>query len=646
MSICWDFPRAGTGNEQGYSDAGIEMFKGMDLIDNLVREICQNSLDAKASAEPVIVSFDLREFVVNDYAALSSLSKYVARCKRFWGDRTKKIKENEFIHELENVFADKKIKTLVISDYNTRGLTGINAGHDDDSAWRSLTSSDGSSEKENDTSGGNFGIGKNAPFACSTLKTVFYNTRAIDGGMAFQGTAKWISMFDEENKNRLGVGHYIQYKDDSNWGPVCPEDDDMFARCFERKEEEYGTDVIILGFNGDDENWQSSIINAVLKNFFVAIVENKLTVRVGKDIEISSSKIKEIVDNLDNEEFKKSRTEQLFYAYSEPTEICSFNIMEPGDVTFRIKINENYDRITANFRNNGMLIEQHRRRTIPVFAAVLVVNDVGEKKLSKLLREAEPPRHNVWDYKRIKDNTTEGKYKRKECRQALDKIKEEIIKVLDKYSYTEVTEQLDGGIGEFLSVDTDNGNGEAGTDRLRIAPKMKLGSSLRHKKSYEYERGESGKGQKADKPTHKGGRPKPHPKPTPKPVNPIEEEGEDDGVKRGEGKMFVTATDITAERTFPVSSLAGIYKTIIMTSRDYDNIYLKISAAREDNKEEKLKPVSVTQNNVKKMADARGILGPLTLKAGNKNELFISFNEKEDMALSLLIMEEVAYEEK
>ena len=60
-TIKWDFPLLGTGNEQGYSNAGIETFKGTELIDNLAREICQNSLDAKQSVDvPVIVSFSLK----------------------------------------------------------------------------------------------------------------------------------------------------------------------------------------------------------------------------------------------------------------------------------------------------------------------------------------------------------------------------------------------------------------------------------------------------------------------------------------------------------------------------------------------------------------------------------------------------------
>ena len=47
MTVGWYFPPLCGGTEHGYSDQGIEAFKGIELIDNLAREICQNSLDAK-----------------------------------------------------------------------------------------------------------------------------------------------------------------------------------------------------------------------------------------------------------------------------------------------------------------------------------------------------------------------------------------------------------------------------------------------------------------------------------------------------------------------------------------------------------------------------------------------------------------------
>ena len=57
--IGWRFPPLSGGTRQGYTNNDIEVFKGQELIDNLAREICQNSLDAKSEGAeaPVRVVF-------------------------------------------------------------------------------------------------------------------------------------------------------------------------------------------------------------------------------------------------------------------------------------------------------------------------------------------------------------------------------------------------------------------------------------------------------------------------------------------------------------------------------------------------------------------------------------------------------------
>lgn len=643
--IKWDFPLLGTGNEQGYSNAGIETFKGNELIDNLAREICQNSLDAKRDVDlPVIVSFDHKVFNVDTFPALRELKKNVSGCKRFWGNRIKKVKENAFIQGMETAFEANGINVLVASDYNTKGLTGISAGHDDDSAWRSLTSSDGSSDKDDNTSGGNFGIGKNAPFACSIFNTVFYNTVAVDGGIGFQGTARWISMIDDEGKKTQGIGHYLNYCDETTWGPINPTDDD-FAQYFRRAENEYGTDVIILGFTGESEDWRTSITRAVLKNFFVAIVENKLIVRVGGK-EISRATIGNVLEEYkDDDGLRKSKTRQLYRAYTDPTDVYHFSILEPNDITFKIKIDDTFSKVYANFRNNGMLIDQYAKRSIPVFAAVLVVNDVGEKKLSSLLRDTEPPKHNVWDYKRIKDDTKENKAKRKAARESLAKIQSEIVRVLDIYSAVEVTDYLDGGIGEFLSADGSKGDTK-GTDELRVVQKIRSVKDKYGRRSVASEQGDSAKGTPTKQTGVKNGPKKPpHPRKPKRIIQVDPGNGDDPGVAKGNGKVLVSATDIISERTLPVSESLGIYKTTITTARDYNNVYLKISAARDDQREESLLPISFTQNRVKQAVTGE-FFGPITLKSNQINDIFIEFSEKERMAVTVLVMEERDYEKK
>ena len=66
---------------------------------------------------------------------------------------------------------------LTVSDFNTTGLTGP---REEVSPFHSLVKSSGVSNKEDDTSGGSFGIGKSAAYSASDLQTVFYATSYIN----------------------------------------------------------------------------------------------------------------------------------------------------------------------------------------------------------------------------------------------------------------------------------------------------------------------------------------------------------------------------------------------------------------------------------------------------------------------------------
>lgn len=90
------------------------------------------------------------------------------------------------------------IRVLRISDYNTTGLTG--SMEMKPSPWNDLVKSSGVSNKSGE-SGGSFGIGKSAPFACSDLRTLFYHTLDKDGIRSYQGVANLASFqYPDERK--------------------------------------------------------------------------------------------------------------------------------------------------------------------------------------------------------------------------------------------------------------------------------------------------------------------------------------------------------------------------------------------------------------------------------------------------------------
>lgn len=54
IRIGWRFPPLSGGTKQGFNNNDVEAFRGEELMDNLAREICQNSLDAKPRALRVL----------------------------------------------------------------------------------------------------------------------------------------------------------------------------------------------------------------------------------------------------------------------------------------------------------------------------------------------------------------------------------------------------------------------------------------------------------------------------------------------------------------------------------------------------------------------------------------------------------------
>ena len=106
MKISWRFPPSAGGPTQGYTNNDIEGFKGEELIDNLAREICQNSLDAHDDddKEAVRVVFELKQIPTADYDVFSGYANCLNGCRKFWeaeGDIDAKL--DAFLNQYQNL---------------------------------------------------------------------------------------------------------------------------------------------------------------------------------------------------------------------------------------------------------------------------------------------------------------------------------------------------------------------------------------------------------------------------------------------------------------------------------------------------------------------------------------------------------------
>ena len=153
-TIGWRFPPLSGGTRQGYTNNDIEVFKGNELIDNLAREICQNSLDAHidGSDDPVRVVFELKNFPRTEYDVFSQYEECLKGCRKYWGDEMDS-KLSQFVKHAEETLKKDNIPVLIAGDYNTKGLSGSQSGKLS-SSWEALTGSDGVSVKSDDNSAG------------------------------------------------------------------------------------------------------------------------------------------------------------------------------------------------------------------------------------------------------------------------------------------------------------------------------------------------------------------------------------------------------------------------------------------------------------------------------------------------------------
>ncbi|MBE6639863.1 MAG: hypothetical protein E7616_10580, partial [Ruminococcaceae bacterium] len=257
--ICWDFPLLGSGNESGSNIAAITMFNvGAGVMDSLVREVCQNSLDAKnrelGNDIPVRVKFELCYVKRSDFSMFEGYRDAIIRSREYWENNPLKNDDiMAFLDYIENSLSADMIPVLVMSDYNTTGLRGVNPVEGEKSYWNLLVNTEGISIKDEKNSAGSYGIGKNAPFAYSALNLIFYNTLAVDGGRAFEGVARLATTTREcggKKRKTQPIGKYLYLENEYDFRPILPSDDCDLASLpmFFRGESEYGTDVAVFGF--------------------------------------------------------------------------------------------------------------------------------------------------------------------------------------------------------------------------------------------------------------------------------------------------------------------------------------------------------------------------------------------------------------
>lgn len=425
MGMGWNFPNSNYGKISGISEAGIETFKGA-LYVSLAREICQNSLDARLDMKkPVVVEFALENLILKKDPRVVGLREVFEKCIDYWGKTKNNAKTMNFLNKAHAILSGTHIKVLRISDFNTTGLTG--SDEKINSSWQNLVKSSGVSDKGG-SSGGSFGIGKSAPFACSDLRVVFYSTRDKDGLKASQGVANLIS-FEKDNDMTQGVGYYGIQKDNSPIKKIF-----SFNKNFFRKDT--GTDIFILGFIAD-EDWQDEIIKSILENYLISIYEGNLVVKI-EGVEIRKSTLENFMEKYKDE---ISVTYNYYQVLKEVKEPLIYNFEDLGNLKLYLSIKKNFERKILMARSNGMKIFDMKGISSAIqFSGVCILED---EKINAYFREMETPQHDKWEPARH-SNPKEAK----KMRTALNRFIKETVFTKGRES---ITDEMDAvGLGEYV----------------------------------------------------------------------------------------------------------------------------------------------------------------------------------------------------
>lgn len=167
----WHFSPIGSGPE--YVAEPSSAYFSDSPIPKLVREVIQNSLDAKDRAfdDPVTVKFSeiqVQRKRIDGAALADHLKSCLARAHEL--GRPGPI---DAYHNALKTAGRARIRCLKIQDAGATGLIGPH--------WDALVRQEGAVNKADASAGGSYGIGKNAALNVSDLQTVFYSTRYIAG---------------------------------------------------------------------------------------------------------------------------------------------------------------------------------------------------------------------------------------------------------------------------------------------------------------------------------------------------------------------------------------------------------------------------------------------------------------------------------
>lgn len=469
--------RAAETEDVGLANNDIDGFL-KSLAQSVSRESTQNSND-EALARPVKVSFDLISVPTSEIPNIHDYREVLQSCLAE-AQNSNDRKANEFFTNALKVIAKPEVPVFLISDSGTGGAGGsFSKGQ----KFYTLAISEGRTDKDNVYSAGSFGIGKNAAFAGSEMRLVFYSTVYGDDPASHfycMGKSILTSWRDSEDRN---MNHKVLFLDGS--GEFTPHTSQSDLPSWLQKSKR-GLQVAIVAPRIEiREHWQASFIANALCNFFAAIYTEDIEFELDGGNEIINSST--MLEYFSRDDVKRAADESGLTEQFEWAEMCTkafaagsfvsegFSVEGLGEFEALIHVDEGLPKKVCIVRN-GMYITDSLKnfgRPLKRFPnskdfIVLVRPKSVENSSSERLKRMENPEHNELTTGYIADEIEV-----RNLQKAVENLETEIRAIIRKHAKLEVTSTkiIDELKDYFASPGKEEGDGSDEDDPTKVTAK-------------------------------------------------------------------------------------------------------------------------------------------------------------------------------
>ena len=456
MTKNWLFDLNRDGSSEGWEDAAIKNFRGNPL-NNLAREIIQNSLDAprELGDEVVTVSFQKETVSTASVPDINELKAVIDKCIEDANTFVLPDKQENLFMAQQTVQADT-IDLLQISETGTSGMEGP---CEPGKPLYKYLKAKGQGGKSFDGARGSHGQGKATPILCSQLHTIFVSSNWKQKNLVM-GRATLSSHYGDSKKQiHNNVGYWGE-----DFEPV--EFHDEMPTWLERRAP--GTNIVILGFK-QFSRWDEILIAAVAVNFFAAINRGMLKVIV-QGFEINADTLPEIFDmpqllsliesQSDVPRGDYERAKGYYSTYTVPDEEEEGEVLNLGYFKFYIKKRDDGQQNIGLLRDEMFItssIPRLKRKFGASYLGFDMLIEPASSASNSLIKSMEPPAHDGLNTSWIDD-----KELRRKAESGMVHLRRRVTELLERHLKIEVNDEEHHSVfDKFFSI---SGGGEKISD--------------------------------------------------------------------------------------------------------------------------------------------------------------------------------------